>query len=317
MAQWAAVDEEAPFAKMIVDGGTEYQKSTMVTAMRRQVFKPAAPPVEVAEDKWQPGKVVSFEGEGRRIGAGSVDNMPVRIALGRQRGITRPLTGSLNEPQRPATHGGGRPVDAADREVIRQFVRLVLTLGGMDKVNELKGKARERKKLMETPLMVCSRRVRVLFLKFAENREVDDAIIGLVGIAHTNRQIARITVEEIDAAIRAITAGKGVQIDPDDALRFGDLSWLSEEDTRSKGMVVHYNETLPALDAVIKSTDPPRGLHPSRPRTAEVAARVQWDDVLRDYDLGEMMLVTPYIIPEAEVDDVIAQFRKSLQISMH
>jgi hypothetical protein len=187
----------------------------------------------------------------------------------------------------------------------------------MDKINELKEKARERKKLMETPLMVCSRRVRVLFVRFAENREVDDAITALAGIAHTNRQIARITVEEIDAAIRAMTTGKGFQIDPGDALKFGDLSWLSEEDTLAKGTVVHYNEAVPALDALIKNTDPRVRPSLSRPKTADPGVRVQWDDVLKDYDLAEMMLVTPYVIPEAEIDDVIAKYRKSLTLSMH
>ena len=45
-------------------------------------------------------------------------------------------------------------------------------------------------------------------------------------------------------------------------------------------------------------------------------ANEEWDDVIRDYDLNEMMLVTPCVVPEKDVDDLLESHRKSLRLSM-
>lgn len=76
------------------------------------------------------------------------------------------------------------------------------------------------------------------------------------------------------------------------------------------------NDSQQDLDAIIASTNPSRKKSKRRPKTELLPDR-KWDDVLKDYNIGDMMMVTPYVIPEPVVDDVLEEYRKTLKVQMH
>lgn len=62
------------------------------------------------------------------------------------------------------------------------------------------------------------------------------------------------------------------------------------------------------IDAIVTSTHPKAKASKKRART-ELQPSRNWDDVLKEYNIGEMMLVTPYVVSEQDIDNILNNYQ--------
>jgi hypothetical protein len=321
------LSEEAPFAKMIIENGTSYTPSKIPKV--RHTGKYRAPLLPKVDDSpWPPDKVVSFPGGDRSYGTESHDFNLVRIAQSKLRAITRPIVPASQPETRPASQAAVPRADLAkEKRIVRELVSMILESDGPKRLEEIRAQLRSiRRNSIGAPGKVFSR-IQAIYVHFTAHRDLDETTADLVALARDNRQFATVLVDRIEEVLREIkkqAAEKArqenldkQQHDVDLTGKYVDAAWMSEQDLKYNAVAICYREPEIELEAVVKRTDSRPVSVESRHRSRPPSRTAQWDDVLQDYGLDELLQVVPYAIPETEVDDALAQLRKNLRTALY
>ena len=281
-------------------------------------------------------QVVSFRSGSRQQGTETSNFTSVRITSGKNRSITRPIATPLKKPdtsQRPATQlAKHRAGFARVKNVVGELIRMMAASDDRDVFEAFRLKAKLAKKkytrvggsdndhgrLATTEFYS---RLQSIYINYVNKKSLRDTVTYLIKLAKSFEQFIPLLNNVIEEVVQEEVAQKRRTnqprltkdtFKPDMAAHYVDLSWMTEGPLRYNAIAVQYNEeTLNRptdIDAIISRTEPSAPRTPSRQSRLEYEERPGWDDVIRDYDLNEMMLCTPYVVPESQVDAVIASY---------
>jgi hypothetical protein len=127
----------------------------------------------------------------------------------------------------------------------------------------------------------------------------EEAFGAVVDVAKKHGWFVLVLLEAIEAARRARTAAA--------------VAVPARTTDGHAGAVLAENEEQ-ELDAVITATEPVVREPSQKEKATVVAAAKNWDDILKDYDLNAMLLITRLVVPEGTVDDVIMQYPKKTKV---
>jgi hypothetical protein len=322
------ITEGEDFAQItLTDGTSKYKRSRMVPQKQLPKYPAFKPPSEPTPPPlWPEGKVVSFRSGSRQVGTDTPDFVQVRIQQGKQRGITRPVTANLKiSESRPVSKVAKSRVDLSRlKPMVTDVVRMIAESKDRQAFVMLKAKIQQMRKkinlddrIKQSELFSQLQTVHILADR---EKNAMQSTYAMLDLARGNHHIVHMLWEAIDLAIRQrigqrMRTPSRSTVDP---CLYCDISWMADNQLRYKAVAIMYNpDNSDELDAVVAPTEPTAKREKTPHSRSEVGAPRNWDTVLGTYDLSELLAVTPYVFPEAEVDDFLQNYQRSLSLSMH
>jgi hypothetical protein len=204
---------------------------------------------------------------------------------------------------------------------------MIIESDGPKRVEALRAQLRSiRRNNIGAPAKIFPR-IQAIYVHFTAHRDLDETTADLVALARENRPFATILIDRLEMVLRDIkkevaekarqeTVAKQQQ-DVDLAAKYLDAGLMTEKDEEYNAVAICYREPEPELSVVVKRTNSRPTSSASKPRSRPPSRAAQWDDVLQDYSLHDLMQVVPYAIPEAEVDDALAQLKRNLRTALY
>ena len=287
------------------------------------------PPEQPREKKkWFPGvpdhhvsyfvedQVVSFPGGGRQISGKPHDFTSPRINSVKNRGITKPIVSMNNRPltatkiEKKKTNYKD-PLDVVrgtlihltsmmennDKEIYKKFTHRVRSMNKRPPPPKKIGDPQSDIKTVE-----FSDFIQNIYVRLSKDHDTETAANTLISTARQHQSFLPVlqkTVSRMFARPKTTLAKAEMprvndQPNTKSTAKFIDISWYTE-DPYYKAVALQFADDNSTLNAVIAPTfeNTPKK-RSARPSTS-MDKRKTWDDVLKDYSLGDMMLVTPVV----------------------
>ncbi|OHS92955.1 hypothetical protein TRFO_12139 [Tritrichomonas foetus] len=301
------------------------------------------------------GQLVSFKGGGRQQGRESPNFTPVRIKTGNQRKLTKPLvsknSGSMTVPSTPIVDGtrsksqmgsGKKGSNNTVKNVVTDFIN---TLAADSEVSDQFDDFRERVRLSkaQTPSHNFDQQddnnknlfdsIQLIITNYGHSHNFYEAADALVKLSKRYIVLAPVLFEAVDVAnksrkdvqrkeMKRTKTIESLKTEPSNSgfsSNFLEMSWMADNACSYKAVAIQYKEESDEskpLEAIVANTEPSKKTQRKMP-TYEIPKTKGWDDVIKDYSISEMLLVTPYIIPEQVVDSVVNAYRKTRKPQKH
>lgn len=310
-----AMHDDDNMTKIIYDGG-------IITRVQGE-FKPPEAPREKKKwfsgmpdhhiDYFIEGQVVSFPGGTRQLNEKPHNFTQTRVNSVKNRGITKPIISGQPRPvtatkveQKKQHHD---PLDTVrgtllhltsmmqsnNQEIYKKFAHRVRSMNKRPPMPNTLGDP-------EAPLKTTefSDFIQNIYVRLSKDHDTETAAAALISTARQHTSF----IPYLQRAVSQLFARPKMKL-PDNPIqdqpptrstaKFIDISWYTE-DPYYKAVALQFADesNMENLNAVIaptmqSETKKKRG---ERPRTS-IEKRKTWDDVLKDYTLGEMVMVTP------------------------
>ena len=289
-------------------------------------------------------QVVSFKGAKRQIGTEKTNFVGVRINSGKQRRVTKPiLSPSQNQELEVQNNRYLSKTSHSKRsnDQIKDMVTdFISTLASDAEASSDFNKLRERIRLGKNSRPSTSfadnygrnnslyDTLQLIITNYKESLDYFSAIDALVRLSKRYTVLFPILNDAINKASILVNKSreqlrmqsknnsptKPNSQTQDFSVNYLDLNWMADVGCSYRAVVLQYNEKSDHLDAIIADTEPNVKQRSQRTQKYEIPTTRGWDDVIQDYSISEMMLVTPLDVPEQVVDSVIETYQKSIQI---
>ena len=264
------------------------------------------------------GQVVSFASGARGINQKPTNFTNIHINATKQRGITRPIIApSPSSAHKPSTPQQKKrdplgPVygtlidltevlDKKDNTKFKKFAARVKSMKARSALAPVPDKSHN-----EIIQPQFQQKIQSIYVKLTTEQNVDKAQEDLIDIAYEKPAFLRV----LQRAVSQVVVSKKKYIEEEEKRRrkeqpkvfnkelvskFVDLSWM-KIDPNYKAVALQFAEDKDKnLEAIVAPTyEEPAPVKQRRAKTAASNQR-SWDEVIRSYDLNEMMLVTPCV----------------------
>jgi len=328
----AAIKEEELLTKVILDNGKS--KTIKSSHQKPNISKPSKssfkinPLLEINRSFPLEGQVVSFAGGKRSTGTNSVNFNTVKINQSKFHGLTRPVTASVTlkpyESKRPTSPSKGTDNNKNLKIVCSELIRLMIDTDNEEK-RHFDIFYRKLKISKHRPSTSISKfedlypKVQSLFVRHIKQRNTEETGIELIKLANEYHSFESVLIRECERALQEKkqrdtklkkTKSKLSSSDfkPQMAIDHVEMPWFQEKLDYNAVALQYRDEPGCNLDAMIAPTQEKSRVN-SRKSQTKMPMTPSWTELLSNYDLNEMLLITPMVVPEKLVDEFLNNYK--------
>lgn len=334
--------EEEKFSRLMYTNGTSTLRTK---AREKNQFKPYVPPYRLDPNEYPDedllgslnfpleDQVVSFKSGSRHIGRETTSFMPVRITRSKLHAITKPIANPQQRPQSVITQPFTTPQSTKrDYNNLKNITgdlikKISMHCQSKEEFEIFRRRMRQIKKINQVePNADTERKIKAsefyehisnISSSFSKSKDIEEVTNNLSRAIRDFPQFLPLIIRHIEVAERDQTqkqlAYEKAQIergpiDQSYASQYIELSWLDDVDPyKYEAVAVQYEEghdEPEKLEAILATTEKKKKDKKSKNREPP-PKRTNWDELIKDYDIGEMLSITPYVFTDQQIDDVI------------